>query len=301
MKDQLLKRSVDAAQRAIRHYLVPEYDQFLIQAGHSVELLGKARLASIHPSLIIDKDFDSFLHACGSSKHTQRPPWNIKTITATEVLKRCNQLHPRLRDFEKRLTLLAEYRNSAVHLGEIIEDEKKEIFHAFLAATSLLVDELGVNRREYFGQYANVVEIHLDDSLAETNRNVAERLARSRTVYAERYSALDSDQMDVVAKSVEARYRVAKYEDALLDCPACGRKGLLSGPYEVDWEVDYDTDGSISGGYPVVTMTASQFACFFCELGLSGAAELQAAGLPVTVDIEDPDPEDFYDPPDEYS
>jgi hypothetical protein len=50
VKDQLLKQSIGAAQRAIRHYLVPEYDQFLIQAGHSFELLGKARLAAIHPN-----------------------------------------------------------------------------------------------------------------------------------------------------------------------------------------------------------------------------------------------------------
>jgi hypothetical protein len=66
----------------------------------------------------------------------------------------------------------------------------------------------------------------------------------------------------------------------------------------VDWEVDYDDDGSISGGYPVVTMTASSFCCFFCDLVLDGASELQAAGLPMTVDIADPDPQDFYDPPD---
>jgi hypothetical protein len=300
MKDKLLKQSVGAAQRAIRHYLVPEYDQFLIQAGHSFELLGKARLAAIHPSLIVDRDFDSLLLVCAGGKHTQRPPWSIKTITATEVLKRCNQLQPRLRDFEKRLTLLAEYRNSAVHLGEIIEDEKKEIFHAFLAATSLLVDELGVRRDEYFGEFATLVETHLDDSLAETNRNIAEQLARAKDVFAKRYSALDVAQMEVVAKSIEASYPVEKYERVLEDCPACGRHGLLSGSYEVDWEVDYDRDGSISGGYPVVTMTAANFCCFFCDLVLEGAAELQAAGVPEAVHIEDPDPADFYDPPDEY-
>jgi hypothetical protein len=106
--------------------------------------------------------------------------------------------------------------------------------------------------------------------------------------------------MEVVAKSIEASYPVDKYERVLVDCPACGRKGLLSGSHEVDWEVDYDRDGSISGGYPVVTMTASNFSCFFCDLILEGAAELQAAGLPITVDIEDPDPADFYDPPYEY-
>src|SRR5258708_19663231 len=109
MKDQLLKRSANAGQRAIRRYLGEEYDQFLIQAGHSFELLGKARLASIHPSLIVDKDFDSFLLVCAAGKHTQRPPWTIKTITAPEVLKRCTHVHPRFLDFTNRFMLFAEY------------------------------------------------------------------------------------------------------------------------------------------------------------------------------------------------
>jgi hypothetical protein len=47
MKEKLLKQGADAAQRAIRHYLKDEYDQFFIQAGISFELLGKARLAAI--------------------------------------------------------------------------------------------------------------------------------------------------------------------------------------------------------------------------------------------------------------
>src|SRR6266851_5103377 len=133
MKDQLLKRSAEAAQRAIRHYLAEEYDQFLIHACHCFELVGKARLAAIHPSLIVDRDFDSFLHVCAAGKHARRPPWNIKSINATEVLARCSQLHPGLTDFSSRLKLLADFRNSAIHLGEVVEDERKEIFHAFLA------------------------------------------------------------------------------------------------------------------------------------------------------------------------
>jgi hypothetical protein len=35
MKEKLLKQSTDAAQRAIRHYLKNEFDQFFIQAGIS--------------------------------------------------------------------------------------------------------------------------------------------------------------------------------------------------------------------------------------------------------------------------
>jgi hypothetical protein len=47
MRDQLMKRSAGATQRAIRHYLSEEYDQFLVQAAASFEQLGKARLAAL--------------------------------------------------------------------------------------------------------------------------------------------------------------------------------------------------------------------------------------------------------------
>jgi hypothetical protein len=117
MKENLKKRSLDAGQRAIHHYLHKEYDQFLMQAAMCFELLGKSRLATIHPSLIVDRDFDSFLHVCAEGKHAKRAPWNIRTINATEVLKRCIQLHPALTDFKDRLGMLAEFRNSAIHLG----------------------------------------------------------------------------------------------------------------------------------------------------------------------------------------
>jgi hypothetical protein len=78
MKEKLLKQSTDAAHRAIRHYLKNEFDQFFIQVGISFELLGKARLATIHPSLIIDRDFDSLLHACAAGKHSKRLPGRLR-------------------------------------------------------------------------------------------------------------------------------------------------------------------------------------------------------------------------------
>jgi len=59
------------------------------------------------------------------------------------------------------------------------------------------------------------VATHLDNSLAEVNRKVAERLARSKTMFEQRYSALDDSQMQVVVKSAEASYPVDKYERRL--------------------------------------------------------------------------------------
>jgi hypothetical protein len=295
MKELLLKRSSEAARRAIVHYLASEHDQFLMQAALSFELAGKARLASIHPSLIVDRDFDSFLHVCAAGKHAKRAPWNIKTITASEVLARAVQLLPQLNEFRPRLTLLAEYRNSAIHLGEVVEDEKKEIFHAFLASVSLLSDDMANSRADFFGIYEELVAKHLDDSLAEANRAVAEKLAHARNVFALRYAALNPEQMGLVARPIQLSYPTEKYERILQDCPACGNQGLLSGTYSVDWEADYDDEGGPSNAYAVVTLTASGFTCGFCDIDLDGEAELTAGDVPTVINIENVDSADFYE------
>ena len=64
MKDSLLAQSADWAQRAIKSHLDADAQHFVVEAGVSFELLGKAYLAGIHPSLIVDgRSFGSLLQA----------------------------------------------------------------------------------------------------------------------------------------------------------------------------------------------------------------------------------------------
>lgn len=301
MKDKLLKQGANAAQRAIRHYLDKEYDQLFIQAGTSLELLGKARLAAIHPSLIIDKDFDSLLHACAAAKHSKRAPWNIKTIGATEVLKRCTQLHPELATFAARLTLLAGYRNSTVHLGEVPETEITQLFRAYLAGSIAIIGGLELKAEEIFGEFTEMVAKQLDESSAEVQRTVAEKLALAKSNFRMRYAALHLDQLQALVSAIEGSYQNVreKYRDELISCPACGHLGIAVGDYDVDWEADYDDDSGLAvSGYPVVTLRPSTFTCNICGLSLGDASELVAAGLPDSISVEDVDEADFYDEPD---
>lgn len=300
MKDKLLKQGVDATQRAIRHYLNEEYDQFFVHAGTSFELVGKARLAAIHPSLIIDKDFDSLLHACAAGKHSKRPPWNVKTISATDVLQRCAQLHPELGTLAPRLRVLAEYRNSTIHLGEVPQEEVRQLFQTYLAGLSTILTGLELKPEGVFGEFTEMVEKQLNESLEEVQRMVAEKLARANDTFRQRYAGLDSDQLKALINVIEAGYKkgMEKYRDELITCPACEYQGVISGDYDLEWDVDYDRDGSIMGGYPIVTLKPSLFVCGVCGLDLSSVAELKATGLPGAINIEDVDPADFLDEPD---
>ena len=300
MKEKLLKQGADAAQRAIRHYLNKEYDQFFVQAGVSFELVGKARLAAIHPSLIIDRDFDSLLHACAAAKHSKRAPWNLKTIAAPEVLRRCTQLHSELSSFGPRLTLLAEYRNSTIHLGEVPEVELTQLLRAYLAGSAAIVKGLELRPEDIFGDFAEMVTKQLDESLAQVQRVVAEKLARAKSDFQLRYAALDPDQMKALVAVTENRYTamMMRYQDELVPCPACEHLGIANGDYEVDWDADYDdVSGLPTIAYPVVTLKPSAFVCDLCGLHLDNASELQAAGLPESLNIEDVDASDFYDEP----
>jgi len=192
MRDKLLKQATDATRRAIRHYLEKEYDQFFIQAGVSMELLGKARLASIHPSLIVDKDFDSLLHACAEGKHAKRPPWSVKTITASETLQRCIQLQPEIGNYSTKLKTLADYRNSTIHLGEVPHVEVDQLLRDYLGGAAAIVAGLGLKPNEVFGEFHEFVLKQLDESLAEVQRVVAGKLARARETYKQRYTELDA-------------------------------------------------------------------------------------------------------------
>ena len=300
MKEKLLNQSKAAAQRAIQHYLNNEHDQFLMQAALCFELLGKGRLATIHPSLIVDRDFDSLLHACSASDHAKRPPWNIKTINTFEVLLRCTQLHPQLSQFNVRLRLLADFRNSAVHLGEVIEKERREIFHEFLAATSLLIHALGMTPQGFFAEFEPIVVAHLDQSLQEVNRQTAEKIAHAKTRYAQKYAVLDAEHAQAIVKMVEASYSLEECEDQFFECPACGNQGVIHGTVDVQWEADYDRWGNIEGGTPVATLEPSSFDCHLCGLSLTGSSEMQAAGFNEPINVENFDPADFYDTPDYY-
>jgi hypothetical protein len=102
MKNKLFEDSSVSGRRALQHYLDGQLDQFFLQASVSLELAGKATLASIHPALLIDRDFDSLLHVCGCGRHAKSPPWKLRTIGAQEVLKRCVQIEPKLNSYHRK-------------------------------------------------------------------------------------------------------------------------------------------------------------------------------------------------------
>jgi flagellar hook-basal body complex protein FliE len=298
---RLIESSQTFAQSAMRARLDGDSMVYLLHASTALELLAKAFLASLHGSLIAATDFDSLLHGSGQSKHAHTPASRMKTITMSEALRRVGQVMPAFDRDKRSLQLLADVRNGVVHAGWLDAEGDEGTLVPFAKACDLLIAALpNAERAEYWGGFESVIDAQLSESAKEAERLAVDALASARITFQERYGSLEDSVVEGILSTIERSYVVTKYEEALTPCPACEREALTAGSYDVDWEADYDVEGSrgeafIVGVFPVVTYSPGYLRCHVCDLELDGEEQLAAAGVEKSWTIEDVDPADFYD------
>jgi hypothetical protein len=281
--EQLLSGAVAFAQSGLRARLDGDSMVYLLHVSTALELLAKAFLASLDGSLIAAGDFDSLLHGCDQSKHARTPASRMRTITMTDTLKRVGQVLPAIENLKASLQLLADVRNGVVHAGTLESGADEAALVPFLKACDHLLPGVdGADREIFWGDLASMVDARLSDSLKAAEVVVADALASARLTFERRYASLDDATRDGVLSGIESSYSVTKYEEDLVDCPACGRRALTQGSYEVEWEADYDVEGGegfVSAVHPVVTYSPGYLSCRVCDLELDGEEELSPAGV----------------------
>lgn len=301
MKDKIYNNAKEFNQKGMSYFINKELKHAIINLSISAELLGKAFLATIHTSIIIDNDFDSLLHACGAGKHSRKSPTNIRTIGARKVFARCFRVLPKLKDYERELQLLADIRNGLVHLGEHDIEISKQVFRPYLKYTKILLETMNKIFDDYFGEFNKLVDANIQDSTKEIDLEVQEAIAKARTNYKRRFDALDEEVKNKIIKTITASYVLDKYDATLIECPACENEAILSGSHGVtDWEADFDRDGNPEGAYPIVKLYPDTLKCDICGLILNSIEKLQTVGIETETDLEDVDPADFYEPMDDY-
>lgn len=261
---------------------------FALHAGIALEHALKAVLASRHPVLIAASDFDSLLHACGESSGTRIPRHRMRTITARESLARVGQLVPHVKNLESQLAPLFEARNSVAHLADPTATDELRV--PFIRAAEHLRVALEIAPQDFWGTYQAVVDAALAEEVQEARMRVEGALAGARGKFERRYQHLETAARDAVLDIIETSYSREKYEQELVECPACQRQALASGATETGWERDGD-DGNF-----VARFTPGYLICRVCDLELDGEDELQIAGVQVQWEVEDADPADFYEP-----
>ena len=278
-------------------FLKSNWEGFYLHSGTGLELLCKAFLASIHPSLVVDgRDFDSLLHACHTGRHSRKPLPRVRTITLTESLSRVGQLVPEITKLNKQLAELAHLRNGVIHAALIDERAASEILSAYLKGVDILVDQLRESRSDYWQELGGVV----DSKLSIAERDAAERTKRkveeARLAYERRVDGLESPELE--AFLVSAEYVPIREGNEVGNCPACGRRALFQGWHDVEWEPDFDySDGQVwvPGATGTVTFYPDYLKCPVCGLELRGMDELSLTGLPPSWVLVDAIPEDYSD------
>jgi hypothetical protein len=260
-------------------------DEAIVWAAVSLELLGKAALCRINPTLVADPSDDgkSLLIAAGVSNDRS----GFKTIQAKTVFSRCGRAFPSFD--EREANLIAGNRNEELHSatspsGHIHPDSWWE---RYWAQAAILVEGQGETIEGLVGsRRAAQVEQYLARNEVNVQRRVSTMIASVRQAFAL------SLQTGRVAKSPVA---TLTYEYEIeTDCPSCELTGELYGDYVQESEVDYDPEG----GYPQerLRVAAEEFLCPNCGLHLRGPDSLAAAELPSTFSID----QDFDPPWDDY-
>lgn len=296
MKEKIFGRAKDFANKGLRDYVDGQSEHFLVNLAISAELLGKALLAGIHPSLIIDKDFDSLLHVCGAGKHARKSPANIRTIGARDIFDRCSQILPKLKEHEEILNTLANIRSGLIHLGDHDAKMAKLVFTPYLKYVKIILESLQVDFKAFFGEYTDIANTNIMDSKKEIDVQVQALLAKARSDFKQKFKGIKKEVAKEIIKTLEETYAITKYEEEHASCPACKNLGVISGSSEVEgWEVDYDRDGNPEGAYPIVKLHGDLFTCHVCGLELNSSEALESAGIEPCIDLEDVNPADFFD------
>ena len=275
---------------------------YLLHAATALELLAKAYLASLSGSLIAaPKHLDSLLHCSGLSSRARTPPSRVRTITMTEALERVGYVEPTFAAQRPELRLLADVRNGVAHAGLIEPAAGEAVLAPFLRACDFLIVKVpDADRATFWGDHLGPVDARLSESAEEIQVFIADAIAAARSSFERQYGPMVDAARVVALAAVENSYDVTKYEQSLTDCPACGRQALTSGNYDVDWEAEWDQEGSrgepfIVGAYPVVSYFPAYLHCRVCDLELDGEEQLDAAGIERSWKIEDADAADFYE------
>jgi hypothetical protein len=237
---------------------------YLLHAATALELLAKAVLAARHPSFIVPaNDFESLLRASGEAIAPNRPRKRMKTISASQAVARAGYFAADVLPLVSELELLIDVRNGVAHLGEVqSEEDADRVFVPYLRASEALRETVGIDRGSYWGEFTDLVDSALKENVAKARVRVETALAIARTECARRFGSLDDATRQAILSVVEAGYRPEKYDEQLLDCPACDTPALVYGSVQIEYDEDWDhREGILINVHPIFNFTPQGMRC----------------------------------------
>jgi hypothetical protein len=270
-------------QRALRRKEANDLDEYQLWASLALELLGKAALASIHPSLIIDPThYQSLFAATGINIST-----DIKTIAAHTLFERLRHLAPK---FEEPVKLfcnaIAQRRNAELHSGDTpFKTMKLEAWEArYWHAAQLILNMMKLSLDEWLGASDAKAPKQL---LLHATKAKADAVVIRVQQAMEKFNSLKKAEREQALSRAQTKnfyeyrdlFRLLADAEWEAECPACSGKAYLAGMI-VSEEIVDSTNGE-DGAWEFVerSFVAEEFHCPVCDLQMQGSDEIEAAGM----------------------
>lgn len=282
-KEGLLGKSKVYIQRAFRSKHVHDLDEYQLWASLALELLGKAALSSIHPSLVADPNHGASLFAA-AGVHIGT---DIKTITAKTVYDRLEHISKyfdlKTKKFCDAISLR---RNSELHSGELpFKEMRLEAWESrYWHAAQVILDILGSSLDEWLGaDSARAPNELVAEATAAAVQAARERVAQAKEHFKKRpkgdqNAALDESRTKH-AFHYPSLFRFSNDHEWEVECPACTGRAFLAGasygeevldkmPGEEEWEEEVEKNYG-----------AEELRCPVCDLYLRSRVEIEAVGV----------------------
>jgi hypothetical protein len=271
--------------KGIRSKSSNELDEYQLWASLAIELLAKSSLSTIHPTLIADPThYQSLFAACGY----QISP-DIKTITAKTLFQRLGHVSKkfdhRVQNFCEQLSLR---RNAEIHSGESpFLGVKAEVWESkYWHAAEVILEIQSRGLEDWLGvSFYETPQKILSETKLAINMAVQTRIAHLQQDFNSAHRNKDEKIKFIKERQCAHPYDYWRDFDIHLDgfelqaCPACSANGVIAGSLwseEVSDELD-ENDPFIE--FVDKTYATEEFLCKVCGLRLSGAKEIEAAGV----------------------
>lgn len=284
--DALLDKAVVNAKRAFEGES-RDGELFAFWATLSLEFLGRAALAKIHPALLADPQTpDSVLYACGIGSASK-----AKSVAAKTIFLRCRIV---VSDFSETdfgiCMMLMERRNEELHSGlPGFEDLRPEKWLAdYYRVINKLLAHLGHDLSYLLNaEDAKAAEEMIRATEKSLIAEIKKRVAAHQTIF----NSLDSGEVEVRQRQAEIVQGTLRKPSKPVQCPSCSSTCYITGDLVRSTEPKL-VAGMLHWEDIILPTTLS---CEICGLSLKGHESLHivSVGGQFTVATE-ADPTEYY-------
>lgn len=269
---------------------------FQLWSALSLELLGKAALAHIHPALVADPTHQaSMFAACGRPFST-----DLKTIQAKTLWERLQRISKSFdHDAVNFCNETSHRRNAELHSGELpfLSIQVDTWAPKFWRIATIIIEaqdrvlEDWVDEKEA----ASIREL-VSNLITSLEQAVSGRIRRHAEKFETQFPSGSSARESIrelhkggtlVSSGDFGTYHPDGMAPA--SCPSCGCDGLLAGEHASEriTEVVHDEHWYSAFAFVNVTYSSEAFRCKACGLYLNGYEELSAAEIEDEFDLEE--------------